>query len=162
MFSKEEQELIDRLKASGRTLNEEKLNAPFKLMVRPLTTVGVSSLKVMSWLEDEVFAAAKDMKIQSGITAIVINPTIFDGVAAESPKDGIKFNKNDRSLFSSKNINFDAWESASNSDKINMVLINAKASLDAISDKYLSTEERKKLSHIFENACFRLIQRLLH
>ena len=55
MLSKKEQQLIARLQASGYVVNHKKMAARFKFMVGPLTTVGVKSLEIMSYLEDELF-----------------------------------------------------------------------------------------------------------
>jgi hypothetical protein len=56
LLSKKEQRLIDRLKASGRAINDVQLNASFRFIVRPFTTVGIMSVNLASWLEDEIFS----------------------------------------------------------------------------------------------------------
>ena len=40
-FSKREQKIIDRLKASGYVGNNVQRDAPLKFLVRPFTTVGI-------------------------------------------------------------------------------------------------------------------------
>ena len=48
------------------------LNAPFKFMVRPFTTVGVESLELASLFEDEILEGIFDTKFESKITAIIV------------------------------------------------------------------------------------------
>lgn len=114
VFSKKEQELIDRLKASGRPVHGKQLDAPFKFMVRPLTTVGIPSLELASWCEEAIFKAITGMAFESPITGIVISPKIFDESVAEPPEDSVTHKENERSVFVSLGIEFSIWHGASN------------------------------------------------
>ena len=86
-LSKKEQELVHRLKASGRRIDTKQLNAPFRFMIRPFTTSGTPSLEFASWFEDLVFDAIRGIDFESPITGIVIFPTIFDSRIGKPPKD---------------------------------------------------------------------------
>ena len=161
MLGKKEQEFIDQMKASGHPINAEKMNAKFKLIIRPFTTIGVASLEIMSWLEDEVFPAASEMTFDSGITAIVITPVIFDRKIAEPPKDSVKFNRLERSIFVGNNIALADWNSATGSERLKILLGNVKNSLGSVSQKYLSPNERQELEALFDNAYPKILHRFV-
>jgi hypothetical protein len=77
LLRKKEQDFIDRMIVSGLPINIAKMNAKFKLMIRPFTTIGVVSLEIMSWLEDEVFPAAAEMTFGSGIEPPRVSRRLF-------------------------------------------------------------------------------------
>jgi hypothetical protein len=162
LFSKKEQKLIDRLKASGRAINEVQLNAPFRFIVRPFTTVGIESANLASWFEDEIFATITDLEFESPITGIAIFPTIFNSEISHPPDDYLTYKKNEKSVFVGLNIDFSAWASAPKQEKIRLLSDNIERSLERIPDKYLLDTDRKKLLSIVSQSYERLIYRLLH
>lgn len=162
VFSKEEQELIDRMKASGRPVHTKQLDAPFRFMVRPLTTVGIPSLELASWCEDAIFEAVSGMSFESPITGIVISPKIFDENVAEPPEDSLTHKKNERSVFVSLGIDFVTWDRASRKDRIHLLVENIKRSVERIPDVYLQQSDSKKLLLAIDGAYGHLERRLLH
>jgi hypothetical protein len=72
MLSKREQRLIERLKASGRAIRQDLIDAPFKVLIRPLTTVGVDK-SLATLFEDEVFAEVKKVQFESPISGIFVS-----------------------------------------------------------------------------------------
>lgn len=161
LLSKKEQKLIDRLKASGRAINDAQLNARFMFIVRPFTTVGVMSVNLASWLEDEIFSTIKDLEFESPITGIAIFPTIFDGEISDPPADYLTYKKSEKSVFVGLNIEFSSWASGSKQEKLRLLSDNIKRSIERIPNKYLTNSDREKLMSTVSQAYDRLACRLL-
>jgi hypothetical protein len=161
-FSKRDQKNIDRLKASGYVGNNVQRDAPLKFLVRPFSTVGVESLDLASWLENEIFSAISGVAFESNITAIAIFPTIFDNAIAPTPKDYLTYRKKERSVSVGLNISFSSWTSGSREEKLSSLANNITQSIERIPDKYLSSSDRKKLLEIVSQVRRRLVDRLLH
>jgi hypothetical protein len=162
VLSKKEQKIIDRLKASGYVGNNVQRDAPFQFLVRPFTTVGIESLNLASWFEDDIFSAIRDLKFESPITGIAIFPTIFDNAIASAPKDYLMYKRKEMSVFVGLNIGFSSWTSGSREEKLSLLANNITQSIERIPDKHLSTSDRKKLLDIVSQVHKRLIARLLH
>jgi len=160
--SKRDQKNIDRLKASGYVGNNVQRDAPLKFLVRPFSTVGVESLDLASWLENEIFSAINGVAFESNITAIAIFPTIFDNAIAPTPKDYLTYRKKERSVSVGLNISFSSWTSGSREEKLSSLANNITQSIERIPDKYLSSSDRKKLLEIVSQVRRRLVDRLLH
>ena len=160
--SKRDQKNIDRLKASGYVGNNVQRDAPLKFLVRPFSTVGVESLDLASWLENEIFLAINGVAFESNITAIAIFPTIFDNAIAPTPKDYLTYRKKERSVSVGLNISFSSWTSGSREEKLSSLANNITQSIERIPDKYLSSSDRKKLLEIVSQVRRRLVDRLLH
>jgi hypothetical protein len=161
-FSKTDQKIIDRLKASGYVGNNVQRDAPLKFLVRPFTTVGVESLDLASWLENEIFSAIDKVVFDSNITGIAIFPTIFDGVIVSAPKDYLTYKKKEMSVFVGLNISFSSWSSGSREEKLGLLANNITQSIERIPDKYLSSSDRKKLLDIVSQVHRRLIDKISH
>jgi hypothetical protein len=162
VFSKKEQKILDRLKASGYPINTVQLNAPLKFIVRPFTTVGIESTNLASWFEDEIFSSIKDFKFGSPITGIAIFPTIFDRQICDPPKDHLRYKKNEKSVFVGLNIEFSSWTSAPKREKLRLLSDNITRSIERIPNKYLANLDREKLLSIASQVYDRLTHRLLH
>jgi hypothetical protein len=162
LFSKKEQKLIDRLKASGRVINDVQLNAPFRFIVRPFTTVGIESVNLGSWFEDEIFSTIRDLKFESPIAGIAIFPTIFDREISHPPDDYLTYKKNEKSVFVGLNIEFSLWASGSKQEKLRLLSDNIIRSIERIPNRYLVNSDREKLISIASQAYDRLTCRLLH
>jgi hypothetical protein len=161
-FSKREQKIIDRLKASGYVGDNAQRDAPLKFLVRPFTTVGVESLDLASWFENEIFSAISRAAFESNITGIAIFPTIFDSAIASLPKDYLTYKKKERSVFVGLNISFFSWNSGSREEKLSLLANNIVQSIERIPDKYLSNSDHKKLLDIVSQVHIRLVDRLLN
>jgi hypothetical protein len=161
-FSKREQKMIDRLRASGYELSDNQLDARFTFLVRPFTTVGVEKGSLASSFEQEIFAAIRNFEFESPITGIVIFPTIFDGAIAPVPPDYVKYKKGEKSVFVGMHIDFSSWASASTQVRLGLLADNIKNSIERIPDKYLSAGDRKRLLDITSQVHKRLIDRLVH
>jgi hypothetical protein len=161
-FSKRDQKIIDRLKASGYVGNNVQRDAPLKFLVRPFTTVGVESLDLASWLENEVFSEVNKVAFESNISGIAIFPTIFDQAIASAPKDYLTYKKKEMSVFIGTSISFSSWASGSREEKLSLLVNNITQSIERIPDKYLSHSDRQKLIDIASQAHKRLVDRLLH
>jgi hypothetical protein len=162
VFGKRDQKIIDRLKASGYVGNNVQRDAPLKFLVRPFTTVGVESLDLASWLENEIFLATDKMAFESSITGIAIFPTIFDSAIASAPKDYLTYKKKEMSVFVGLNISFSSWTTGSREEKLSLLVNNITQSIGRIPDKHLSSSDRKKLLDIVSQVHRRLVDRLLH
>jgi hypothetical protein len=159
-FSKEEQELIDRLRASGRSVNRKQLDARFRFMIRPFTTAGVPSVELASWFEDAIFGAISGMVFESPITGVVIFPKIFDEKVADPPDDYWKYNENDKSVFVSLGVDFCTWNSALHAEKIRLLYENIRCSLERIPDTYLFRSDYRKLLRAIDEVYAALVRRV--
>jgi hypothetical protein len=161
-FSNREQRILDRLKGSGRILNVVQDDALFKFTVRFFTTVGIESLDLARWFEDEIFSAIRELSFESPITGIAIFPTIFDSAIASAPKDYLTYKKKEGSVFVGLNIDFSSWTSGPREEKLSLLANNIRRSIERVPDKYLSGSDRKKLLDIVSQVHRRLVDRLLH
>jgi len=161
-FSKEEQELINRLKASGRPVHNKQLDAPFRFMVRPLTTAGIPSLELASWCEDSIFEAVRGMTFESPITGIMISPKIFDKDIAEPPEDSLTYKENERAVIIGLSIDFATWSRASRKERLHLLVESIKHSIEHIPNAYLSQSDSEKLLIATDRAYAHLERRLLH
>jgi hypothetical protein len=161
-LSKRDQKIIDRLKASGYVGNNIQRDAPLKFLVRPFTTVGVASLDLACWFENEIFSAINGFAFESPITGIAIFPRIFDSAIAPAPKDYLTYKRKEKSVFVGLNIDFSSWASGSGEEKLSLLANNIRQSVERIPHKYLSSSDRKKLLDIANEAHKRLVNRLLH
>jgi hypothetical protein len=161
-FSKRDQKIIDRLKASGYVGRNIQRDALFKFLVRPFTTVGVDSLDLASKLENEIFSAIRELSFESPITGIAIFPTIFDSAIAPLPKDYLTYKTKEKSVFVGLNIDFSSWASASRAEKLGLLANNITRSVERILHKHLSSSDRKKLLDVVSQAHRRLVDQLLH
>jgi|ERR1700688_1275850 len=161
-FSKRDQKIIDRLKASGYVGNNVQRNAPLKFLVRPFTTVGTECLDLASWFENEIFSEISRVAFEANITGIAIFPTIFDNAIASAPKDYLTYKKKEMSVFVGLNINFSSWTSGSREEKLKLLANNITQSIKRIPDKYLPSSDRRKLLDIVIEVHKRLVDRLLH
>src|SRR5260370_5287809 len=160
-FSKRDQKIIDRLKASGYVGNNVQGDAPLKFTVRPYTTVGTESLDLAAWLENGIFSAINTVAFESPITGIAIFPTIFDSAIAPAPKDYLTYKKTEMSVFVGLNISFSSWTSGSREEKLSLLANNITQSIERIPDKYLSSSDRKKLLEIVSQVHRRLVDSAL-
>jgi hypothetical protein len=158
MPSNREQGATDQHKAPVR----DQLNAPFKFMVRPFTTVGVESLDLASWFEDEILERIYGTKFESKITGIVVFPKIFNKDVAPPPKDHLTYKKEEKSIFVGLNIDFTIWHSSSKQEKINILADNINKSIQKIPSDYLVDADRENLVLALDIAHKRLIQRISH
>jgi hypothetical protein len=157
-ITKREQMPTDRSEAPVRN----QLNASFKFMVRPFTTVGVESLDLATWFEDEILEMIYDTKFESKITGIIVFPKIFDADIAPPPSDHLTYKRGEKSVFVGLNIGFRNWHSASRQEKLNILASNIRDSIQKIPDAYLTDIDRDKLIFALDHAHKRLIQRLTH
>jgi len=162
VFGKREQKIIDRLKASGHTLNVVQDDAPFKFTIRFFSTAGIESRDLARWFEDEMFSAIKDISFESPITGVAIFPTVFDSAIAPAPDDYMTYKRKEKSVFVGLNIDFLSWASGSREERLSLLANNIRQSLERVPDKYLSRSDRKKLLDIMNQAHRLLISRLLH
>lgn len=158
MVTKREQMPTDRSDAPVRN----QLNAPFKFMVRPFTTVGVESLELAAWFEDEILERIYGTKFESKITGIIVFPKIFDADIAPPPSDHLTYKRGEKSVFVGLNIGFPTWHSASRHEKINILSDNIGNSIRKIPDIYLTNADRNKLILALDAAYKSLIQRISH
>jgi hypothetical protein len=161
-LSKRDQKTIDRLKASGRAVNDVQLDARLKFIVRPFTTVGIESRDIARWFEDAIFSAIKDLAFESHIKGIAIFPVIFDSAIASAPNEYLTYKKKEKSVFVGLNIDFSSWTRGSREEKLDLLANNIRQSIERVPDKYLSSSDRKKLLDILSQVHDRLVERLLH
>lgn len=121
-----------RVTASSRT------DVPFKLMVRPFTTIGVDTRYPFTLFEDELPGLTADHVFNSPVKRVVITPAIIDPAVAVPPRDYSKFNRKEGSVFVGSQIDYKAWESSSQGRKLGIFAESIKSSIQAISPKYIT------------------------
>lgn len=160
-FTKREQVLIERLKRSGRVIGQEKIDAPFGVLVRPLATVGVDAGKFALWFEEEISAAIKGTGLTLPIKRIMISPHIIDQAVSARPPDGVAFKRKENAVFVAIDINYSKWLHSSESAKLTSMYENIKQSLLRIPQEYVGDSGREVLLNITENAYNKLQSRLV-
>lgn len=116
--------------------------APFKFLVRPITTVNASSGK-LSWIfEDEMFSLFEGRVFSSPISGILILPTIMDSSIVPSLPDHVGYKKGDNSVAIGLDIDFVLWESSSELERLGLLVDNIRRSLEKIEKRHLVDEDR--------------------
>jgi hypothetical protein len=135
-------------------------DAPFKFLVRPVSTLNASSRNLSRAFEDEVFSSFENVEFSSPITGLVILPIIIDDAIAPSPPDSTHFFEKDNSVSVGINIDFALWERSSELERLGLLADNIRCSLDKIQNRYLVHEDREKLHLIVDKVQTELASRL--
>jgi hypothetical protein len=161
-LTKREQVLIDRFKKSGRVLDQEKLNAPFGVLVRPLASVGIDSGKFALWFEEEISAGIKETGLTLPVRRIMISPHIINVEDAVIPSRGVTFRRKENAIYAATDIDFSQWVQFSNNQKLTMMYEHIKLSLLNIPQKHVGDVGREALLSIIDSAYIKLQSRLAH
>jgi hypothetical protein len=152
-----------KLMQQQRLFGEQKQgNAPFRFLIRPVTTVNVSKGKLANMLEDGIFSFLKNQKFLSSISGILILPTIIDNSIAVPPKDYVGYKKGDNSVSVGINIDFLLWERSSELERLMLLTENIQCSLEKIKSRYLIDFDRENLHHIVDDVHKNLAGQLLN
>jgi hypothetical protein len=135
-------------------------DAPFRFLVRPVTTVNITGKKLSWAFEDELFSSFEAVTFSSPITGILILPGIIDGSIVVIPPDHVGYNKADNSVSVGRNIDFELWQHSSESERLELLVENIHASLDQIQVRYLIDEDRRRLHELIDKAHIQLARRL--
>lgn len=160
--TKREQVLIERYKKSGGRIDQEKLDAPFGFLVRPLATVGLDSGKFALWFEEETSAAIKEAKLTFPIRRLMISPHIIDQTLSGRPSDGVVFKRNENAVLVAITLDHPTWQDSSDSSKLNLMYETIKQSILEVPSKHMDDNGRKALLRIVDNAYAKLQSRLVH
>jgi hypothetical protein len=150
MFNKQEQREIDRLRKSGRVIENKQSGYPFRFTVRPFSTVDVPMGKMAIWFEEGVFSEFTNITFCSPISGVAVFPTIINPSIAPSPPDSVRFIKRDNSVSVGINIDFSLWQRSSELERLGLLADNIRCSLDKIKSRYLVDADREKLHHIVD------------
>jgi hypothetical protein len=135
-------------------------DAPFKFLVRPVTTVNIAGKKLSWAFEDELFSSFEAVTFSSPITGILILPVIIDGSIAVPPPDYVGYKKADNSVSVGRRIDFELWQRSSELERLELLVENVHSSLDQIQGRYLIGEDRRKLHELVDRAQTQLACRL--
>jgi hypothetical protein len=135
-------------------------DAPFKFLVRPITTVNAGSRNLSWTFEDEVFSSFESVAFSSPISGILILPKIMDSSIAVPPPDYLDYKKGDNSVSVGINIDFALWQRSSELERLGILADNIRCSLDKIQNRYLKDEDRQTLHLIVDKVQARLASRL--
>ena len=161
-FTKREQILIERFKRSGRVIDQEKLDAPFGVLVRPLAIVGLDTGKFALWFEEEISAAIKRTGLTLPVKRIMISPHILDQTMLARPPEGVVFKRRENAVFVAIDIDHSTWLHSSENSKLALMYENIRQSVQKIPPKYVGDNGREALLNIVENAYTKLQSRLVH
>src|SRR5579864_678168 len=125
-------------------------DAPFKFLVRPITTVNVGSKDLWLAFEDGVFGSFREVIFSSPITGILILPVIIDSSIASPPPDYVGCKKADNSVSVGINIDFSIWEHSSELGRLDLLADNIRSSLDQVERRYLADADRDRLHQIID------------
>jgi hypothetical protein len=135
-----EDKLLERARQRGVTLHAKQVDAKFKFLVRPTTTVGVDLDKLQVGFEDDVFSLIKNAPFESPLTGIVLFPKILDPSIATMP-DSITHKRKERSFFVSLNIPFAVWSQAPRPDRVDLLADNLIESIRRIPARHLTAND---------------------
>lgn len=166
-FTKREQILIERFKRSGRAIDQEKLDAPFGVLVRPLASVGLDAGKFALWFEEEIWAAIKRIGLTPPVRRVMISPHIIDPTTIEPvtsirPSDEVSFKRKENAIFVAIEIDYSIWFHSSDESKLALIYKNIKQSLLLIPKKYVGDSDREMLLSVIEEVYTKLRSRLTH
>lgn len=131
-------------------------DAPFKFLVRPVTTVNIAS-KRLSWaFEDELFSLFDGVKFSSPISGILILPGIVDRSIARPPLDSVHHYKEDNSVSVGNNMDFEEWQRSSEMERLELLTQNIHSSLEKIQRRHLTDADREKLHELVDETQARL------
>jgi hypothetical protein len=128
MLKKREKALVDKIRQAGLLTESEQLNAPFRFMIRPFTTVGTDYRKIASLFEHEVFQLVKMETFDSDVTNIIVFPKILDRSIATEP-DHITYKKKESAMYVGVNIDHTTWQGASDDRKADLLSQNIRESI---------------------------------
>jgi hypothetical protein len=131
-------------------------DAPFKFLVRPVTTVNALSKKLSWAFEDELFSSLRSVRFSSPVTGILILPGIIDRSIAPPPSDSFKHHKEDNSVSVGNNLDFEEWQRSSEMERLELLTQNIHSSLDRIKNSYLFDEDRRILHELVDETRDRL------
>jgi hypothetical protein len=161
-LNKRERLLIERFRRSGRTIDQEKLDAPFRFLVRPLSMVGLDAGKFALWFEEEIFSGIKKAELAFPIRSILISPQLIDESVSRRPLDAVRFKRRENAIFAGISIDHSIWLHSSDNAKLMLMYENIKQSTLEIPQKYIGIDGREALLNIIDNAYTKLQQRLKH
>jgi hypothetical protein len=161
-LTKREKTLIERYKKSGRTVDQEKLDARFRFLVRPLATIGLDAGKFALWFEEEISKAIKEAGLEFSISSVVISPHIVDPTTSSRPSDGVVFKRSENAVFVAASIDHHTWLLSSDSTKLMSMHENIRHSVLKLPQKYVDDNVREALLGIIDNVYARLRSRLVH
>jgi hypothetical protein len=137
-------------------------NAPFMFLVRPVTTVNVSSVKLTNLFEDAMRSFLADAKFLSPISAILVLPGIIDSSVAAPPADYVGYQKRDNSVSVGACIDFTLWQRSTELERLARLADNIRNSLNKIQSRYLVDEDRQRLHVAVDKVQALLASRLLN
>jgi hypothetical protein len=155
-FTKREQILIERFKRSGRKIDQEKLDAPFGVLVRPLATVGVDAGKFALLFENEISVAIKRIGLTLPVRRVMISPHIIDETTARRPSGGVSFKSKENAIFVAIDIDHSKWVHSSDNSKLTSMYENIRHSLLLIPQTYVGDSGRDILLNVMEDAYTKL------
>jgi len=161
-LSKRERVLIERYKRSGRVVDQEKLDAPFAILVRPLAMAGLDVGKFSLLFEDEISALVKIAGLTLPVRHIMISPHVIDQTVSQRPLEGVSFKRRQNAVFVALDIDHSTWLLSSDKSKLALMYENVKQSILAIPQKYVGNDGRKSILDIVENAYAKVQTRLVH
>jgi hypothetical protein len=161
-LTKREQVLIERFKRSGRAVDQKKLDAPFSILVRPLSAAGLDTGKFALWFENEMSNEFVSSDLKFPIKRIMISPHVLDETMAKRPADRVTFKRRENAVFVGLGIDYSRWRHASDKSKLTEMYENIKESILKIPQNYLGDGGREALLVIVEKAFVQLKSRLKH
>lgn len=161
-LTKREQVLIERLKRSGRAIDQQKRDAPNVVLVRPLAMVGLDAGKFALWFENEISVAIKRIGLTIPVSWVMISPHIVDPSMSVRPSDGVSFKRKDNEILVTIGIDHSRWLHSSDDEKLALMYENIKQSLLLIPPKYVGDSGRETLLNIIEEVYTKLRSRLTH
>jgi len=147
---------------SERVTTPAQTDVPFKLMVRPFTTVGVDTRYPFTLFEDELIGLTAGHVFGSPVRRVVVTPAIIDPTVAVPPKDYSKFNRKEGSVFVGNKIDYKIWESSSQDRKLEIFAESIKSSILTISPKYITPADCVTLTQAIERILHIAKARLLN
>jgi hypothetical protein len=134
--------------------------APFRFLVRPITTVNVASRDLSGKFEDAILSSFEGLTFSSPISGILVLPTIIDRSIAAPPPDYVGYKRGDNSVSVGINVDFSLWQHSSELERIRMLAENIRCSLDRIKSRYLIGADREQLYQIVDKVEAQLSSRL--
>jgi len=157
-LSQREIRLLERAQRAGAPVDMAALERKFNFTVSPITTHRVDT-SVLIRLGAAVTALAEKEGFQCELTGVVVFP-IIASADVYSRDDFVTHKRASKGYFVGRNIAFDTWKRARAPRRLTLAVQNFEASVQAIPERYMSTESQIRLIALIHSAATRVAEEL--
>lgn len=149
-ISQRGRELIDRAERAGAPINKVALSRKFNFTISGIVTVGID-IAIFVQLAELISSYAERDNFSCELKNIVLFPIISDP-EIYSREDFTTYKRKDSSFFVGRNIDVEIWRRVRKPRRLALATEMLISSVNVISAKHLSLENKERLMTIVERA----------